>query len=149
VLCLLPLLVAGCASRAGSGGDQTAASSPGSTSAQPDATTAVPSGEDALLITVDAGDGTEPASYTLACAAGAPSTLPDAAAACDHLRGLDDPFAPLPADQLCTQQYDGPQTARITGRWAGADVRLELSRTDGCRISQWDQLRPLLPGPVG
>ena len=56
MLCLLPLLVAGCAS--GSGGGQTAASSAGSSSAQPDATTGVPSGEDALLITVDAGDGT-------------------------------------------------------------------------------------------
>jgi hypothetical protein len=102
-----------------------------------------------VVITVDAGDGTEPTTYTLVCAPGGSSTLPDAAAACEHLRGLDDPFAPLPAGRICSQQYGGPQTARITGRWAGADVRLELSRTDGCRISQWDRLGPLLPGPVG
>jgi hypothetical protein len=27
-------------------------------------------------------------------------------------------------------------------------VDLQLSRTDGCRISQWDRLGALLPGPV-
>jgi hypothetical protein len=37
----------------------------------------------------------------------------------------------------------------VTGRWAGEPVDLQLSRTDGCRISQWDRLGALLPGPVG
>ena len=46
---------------------------------------------------------------------------------------------------LCTQQYGGPQTAHVTGRWSGEPVDLELTRVDGCRISQWDSLGPLLP----
>ena len=74
---------------------------------------------------------------------------PTPEAACEHLKGMDDPFAPLPADVVCTEQFGGPQTAHVLGRWNGEPVDLELSRTDGCRISQWDSLGPLLPGPVG
>jgi hypothetical protein len=33
----------------------------------------------------------------------------------------------------------------VLGLWNGEDVDLELSRTDGCRISQWDGLVPLVP----
>ena len=74
---------------------------------------------------------------------------PAPAAACGALAGVRDPFAPLPADVVCTEVYGGPQTARITGTYRGARVDLALSRTDGCRIAQWDRLGPLLPGPVG
>ena len=45
----------------------------------------------------------------------------------------------------CTEQYGGPQTAHVVGRWSGEPVDLELSRVDGCRISQWDALVPLVP----
>jgi hypothetical protein len=58
---------------------------------------------------------------------------------------MDDPFAPVPEDAICTQVYDGPQTARVTGRWRGEPVDLELGRNNGCRIAQWDSLGPLLP----
>jgi hypothetical protein len=105
-----------------------------------------------LVVEQDAGDGAAPQRWTLVCG-DAPGSAggdhPDAEAACAHLRELDEPFAPLPDDQLCTQQYGGPQTARITGTWRGEPVDLELSRVDGCRIGQWDGLGPLLPGPVG
>ena len=73
----------------------------------------------------------------------APTPTPQAA--CAHLAGMDDPFAPLPDDVACTEQYGGPETAHVTGRWGGEPVDLELSRTDGCRIAQWDCLGPLLP----
>ena len=105
-------------------------------------------GEDTLTITVDPGDGSEPATYTLSCAP-VGGTLPDATAVCAHLQQLDQPFAPVPDDAMCSQQYGGAQTARVSGRWHGQDVDLQLSRTDGCRISQWDDLGPLLPGRVG
>ncbi len=98
-----------------------------------------------LTITVDPGDGRAVQEYTLACTGGPQGTLPDPRAACDHLATLDEPFAPLPADAVCTEQYGGPQTARVVGTWAGEPVDLALSRTDGCRISQWDSLGPLLP----
>ena len=74
---------------------------------------------------------------------------PDAEAACEQLKAMEDPFAPLPADVVCTEQFGGPQTAHVLGRWNGEPVDLELSRTDGCRISQWDALAPLLPPPAG
>ena len=48
---------------------------------------------------------------------------------------------------MCAQVYDGPQTAHVTGRWRGEPVDLQLARNDGCHISQWDGLGPLLPGP--
>jgi hypothetical protein len=138
-LLLLPLLVlTACAAQPGGGG----ASPPTGTS------DAAQSGND-LRITIDRGDGREPEEYTLACAGTAGGSLPDAQAACDHLAGVDGPFAPIPGDAVCTQVYGGPQTAHVTGVWDGQQVDLELSRVDGCRITQWDALGPVLPGPVG
>ena len=134
-LSLLLLLVA-CAG--GSAGDQAAAPS-----------SAAPVDADQLLVEIDRGNGSEPERYTLTCTDPVAGDLPDAAAACAHLRGMTDPFAQPASDVVCTEQFGGPQTARVTGRWAGADVDLRLSRSNGCRISQWDGLGPLLPGPVG
>jgi hypothetical protein len=73
----------------------------------------------------------------------------------DHLQVIVAPAtAPSPRPTgsggvACTQQYGGPQTANVLGRWAGEPVDVVLSRTDGCRITQWDGLGPLLPGTVG
>ena len=105
---------------------------------------------DVLVVEQDAGDGSPPQRWTLRCSRdGAAGDHPDPDGACAHLSGLDDPFAPLPADRVCTEQYGGPQTARVTGSWRGEQVDLRLSREDGCAISQWDSLGPLLPGTVG
>ena len=137
---LAPLaLLTGCAASGGAG--DTAA-----TSGQTDGPA---QGDHDLLVVVDLGDGTAPERWTLTCAGTASGTHPDADAACTHLKGLADPFAPLPADAVCTQVYGGPETARVSGVWQGEPVELELSRTDGCRIAQWDDLGPLLPPPAG
>ncbi len=138
--CIGVLLLAGCAEPAGSGADDTASPS---TSASADAV------ENDLMIVLDRGDGTAPERYTVTCGEAPDGDHDDAAAACAHLEGLDEPFAPLPTDMACTEQYGGPETARISGRWHAEDVDLELSRTDGCRISQWDSLGPLLPPVEG
>ena len=132
------LLLAGCAGTAGGGSD--AGSSTSASASQAD---------NELTIVLDRGDGTEPERYTLTCDGTPDGEHPDAAAACAHLEGLDDPFAPLPTDMACTEQYGGPETATITGRWTAADVDVELSRTDGCRISQWESLGPVLPPVEG
>jgi hypothetical protein len=105
--------------------------------------------DDDLLVTADRGDGSPPEEWTLSCLGVVAGTHPEAEAACAHMTGLDDPFAPLADGMACTEQFGGPQTARVTGRWDGEPVDLELSRTDGCRIAQWDSLGPLLPIPVG
>jgi hypothetical protein len=47
--------------------------------------------------------------------------------------------------RACTQIYGGPQTARVSGRIKGSDVDRRLSRTDGCRISDWERAAPLIP----
>ena len=108
-----------------------------------------PQADDDLLVHLDRGNGTPAEDWTLSCLAPVQGTHPEAEAACAHLAGLADPFAPLPGDVVCTEQFGGPQTARVTGRWGGAAVDLELSRADGCLIARWDGLGPLLPIPVG
>ena len=102
-----------------------------------------------LQVDFDRGDGTEPESWTLTCVGNASGSHPEAEAACAHLAGMADPFAPLPADRVCTEQYGGPQTAHVIGRWQGQPVDLQLSRVDGCAITQWDSLVPLVPAEVG
>jgi hypothetical protein len=134
------LLTAGCAGSAGDGG-----SAAGSSTDPGDISRA----ENDLVVRIDRGDGSPPESWTLTCAGTAEGTLPDAAAACAHLQGMAEPFAPIPDGVACTEQYGGPQSAHVAGQWAGQPVDLELTRVDGCRISQWDGLGPLLPGPVG
>ena len=104
---------------------------------------------DVVVVEQDLGDGSPPTRWTLVCAGQVEGDHPEAEAACAHLAGLDEPFAPLPADQVCTEQYGGPETARITGTWGGEPVDLVVTRTNGCEISQWEGLRPLLSEPVG
>jgi hypothetical protein len=144
LLALLALLTA-CASddgaAPGSGADGT--SEPGTESG---AAGGISRAENDLVIDVDLGDGSEPQSWTLTCAGSADGSHPDAAAACAHLQDLEEPFASLPEDVVCTEQFGGPQRAHVTGVWGGEPVDLELSRTNGCLISQWDSLGPLLPG---
>jgi len=98
-----------------------------------------------LVVEYDAGDGSPLESWSLTCVGSVSGSHPDAEAACAHLAGLENPFTPLPSDVVCTEQYGGPQSAHVAGLWGGEPVDVELSRVDGCRISQWDALGPLLP----
>ncbi|NEK96151.1 hypothetical protein GCU67_18555 [Modestobacter muralis] len=129
------------------GGSSTA----GDASAQTSSSAAVPSGpaDGELVVELVPGPGEAAQTYELSCAVTPAGDLPDPAAACAQLSGQPDPFAALSGDTMCTQLFGGPQTARVSGRWAGEPVDLELSRTDGCRIAQWDRLGALLPGPTG
>ena len=87
--------------------------------------------------------GAAPSRWTLTCDP-AGGDHPDPEAACRALAATAEPFAPVPDDALCTQQYGGPQTATVRGTYRGEAVDLALSRVDGCRISQWDALGALL-----
>jgi hypothetical protein len=142
---LLALLTACASGGAGSGGD---AAAPTTDTTDPAAGGGIQQADNDLQIEVDRGDGTEPESWTLTCVGFVEGSHPDAEAACEQLKAMDDPFAPLPADVMCTEQYGGPATARILGRWNGEPVDLELSLTDGCRIDQWHRLSVLVPVPV-
>ncbi|MGV9989395.1 SSI family serine proteinase inhibitor [Streptomyces sp. NPDC003374] len=104
---------------------------------------------DHLVVTVrHAGQGRD-GTYELYCHPGGGSH-PDARGACQVLDGNTrwgrDPFAPVPDGSLCTMQYGGPATARVTGSWAGRPVDATYGRGDGCEIARWDRLVPLLPG---
>jgi hypothetical protein len=92
-----------------------------------------------LTIIVTSGPGGDAVTWTLSCDPPA-GTHPDPAAACTALDAARDPFAPVPADMMCTQQYGGPEQATITGTWRGERVDASYSRTDGCEIARWGKL---------
>jgi len=107
-----------------------------------------PAVQDQLRVTVtDAGDGRD-GTYELECAPSG-GTHPEAADACARLDELSadgrDPFAPSPSGVQCTMQYGGPATAHITGTWHGRPVDATYKRTDGCEMSRWQGLVPVLP----
>lgn len=55
-----------------------------------------------------------------------------------------------PADQVCTEQYGGPDVATITGTIDDEQVDAAVDRTNGCGISDWDDLlSDLLPPALG
>ena len=98
-----------------------------------------------LVVQYDPGDGSPVETWTLTCVGSVEGSHPQAEQACERLRSLEQPFAPLPSDAICTEQYGGPQTAQVTGLWRGEPVDLALARSNGCFISQWDSLVPLVP----
>ncbi|WP_328398964.1 subtilase-type protease inhibitor [Streptomyces sp. NBC_00390] len=104
---------------------------------------------DRLTVTVsETGNLRTNGTFQLECGP-AGGTHPAAEPACARLDELArdglDPFAPSPQDQMCTQQSGGPASARITGIWRGRQVDSSFSRTDGCEISRWQSLEPVLP----
>jgi len=137
-LAVLPLLVAGC----GSGTDETV--TPQAPASESGATVTT----DLTIVSDDGAGKTE--TWTLTCDP-AGGTHPDAAAACAALAS-DKGAKAIPAvakDMMCTQQYGGPQTAKITGTWKGQAVNASFSRTNGCEISRWTALKGLLPDAGG
>ncbi len=55
-----------------------------------------------------------------------------------------------PQDQVCTEQYGGPDVATITGTIDDQAVNTTVDRANGCGISDWDDLlADLLPPAVG
>ena len=101
-----------------------------------------------LQIEVDLGDGSAPLTWTLTCVGFVEGSHPAGAGGLRPPGRHGAPFAPLPEDVVCSQQYGGPETARVLGRWGGEPVELDLSRVDGCRIAQWDSLVPVVPAPA-
>ncbi|MEU1364922.1 SSI family serine proteinase inhibitor [Streptomyces sp. NPDC005803] len=74
---------------------------------------------------------------------------PAAQQACDRLTQLAgesaDPFEPVSRSAMCTQQFGGAATARVTGTWQGRTIDSTFERTNGCEIGRWNSLRPVLP----
>ncbi len=105
--------------------------------------------ENDLIVEMDGGNGAPVERFTLVCGASVEGTHPDARAACEHLAGMADPFAPIPDDAMCTEIYGGPQTATVTGTLRGERIDARFSRSNGCEIARWDRLAWLLGRPRG
>jgi hypothetical protein len=86
----------------------------------------------------------QPRAGRVRCKAGDSSP---ACTAVGRLRVAD--FAPVPDNVACTQQYGGPDIASVTGTLRGERIDAEFSRTDGCEISRWDGVAPLLEAATG
>jgi subtilisin inhibitor-like len=69
---------------------------------------------------------------------------PHPEAACAAVRKNATALQPVRADMACTQQYGGPERARVQGAVDGTPVSAELTRANGCEIARWDSLAPLL-----
>ncbi len=93
--------------------------------------------------------GVKARAATLTC----PATEQDAQAACEQLESLEDPFAPVPRDALCTKVFGGPEQITAYGTWEGQAVNTKFVRTNGCEIDRYAAvapvLLPLLGGPGG
>lgn len=102
-----------------------------------------------LTVTLDETGEGETRTWTLTCAP-AGGDHPDPEAACEALaRGGLDAFEPTPRDVACTEQWGGPQRATVTGTVDGTRVDAEFSRINGCEISRWETLAPLLGSTGG
>ena len=66
--------------------------------------------------------------------------------ACAELARIENPFAPPRIDEICTEQYGGPEEAEVTGTHRGEPVSYKLARTNGCEIGRFERLSFLLPG---
>jgi hypothetical protein len=56
---------------------------------------------------------------------------------------------PPPIRRICTQIYGGPQTARVRGVVGDTRIDRRFSRRNGCEISDWTRVEPLLPRFAG
>ena len=102
-----------------------------------------------LTIVLDEnGDGAT-RTFTLTCDP-AGGDHPDAEAACAALAaGGIAAFAPTPPDVACTEIWGGPQVATVDGTVDGERVIATFTRANGCEISRWDALAPLLGSAGG
>jgi hypothetical protein len=106
--------------------------------ALPAAAPAGSSGTELRITLWPRGKGGSPYRWVLRCNP-ADGTLPDRRVACAKLNRTPRPFAPVPPNTACTEQYGGPAEARVTGRYRGRRVWAHFNRADGCRIARWDK----------
>jgi hypothetical protein len=68
--------------------------------------------------------------------------------ACVAVRAVGELAGGPDAEQMCTQQYGGPQEATLVGTIDGEPVDTRVTRSDGCGITLWNCLQALLGEPV-
>lgn len=102
-----------------------------------------------LTVSVKQAAEGEPMEYILECTpdgVGEKTNLRNAEGACAAVMSLGVEFFTEKRDpnQMCTQQYGGPQTAEIWGTIDGQRVSASFSATDGCEIARWTAMEAVL-----
>ncbi|GAB3553732.1 hypothetical protein GCM10027404_26800 [Arthrobacter tumbae] len=120
----------------------------------PKPTPSLPSDPDAvgtamLAISIKPTPESQPTEYLLECTPdgiGETTTVPNPEAACAAVKRLGAAFFNAQPDpnQMCTQQYGGPQTATVKGTVDGHRVYASFAATDGCEIARWNALETIL-----
>jgi hypothetical protein len=92
-----------------------------------------------LTVTYAAAQDAPARTYALDCAPAGSDP------ACERLVEIGGPVRAVPAEQMCSMIYGGPQTARVTGWWRGRAVAEDYRRTNGCEVARWERMIPALP----
>ena len=95
----------------------------------------------ALVATIAVEDGTGSVTGYLTDPAPVIAALANSDAAGLLVNGADE-------QQACTEQYGGPDVARIRGTIGSSAIDVTVDRADGCGIADWDLLQPMLPLPL-
>lgn len=101
--------------------------------------------KDSLTVTVKASAEAPAKTWTLTCDP-VGGDHPKAEQACASLGKAEEPFKPVPADQMCTEIYGGPEIATVKGTWRGEPVDTTFTRKNGCELNRWAKLAPLFGG---
>jgi hypothetical protein len=92
-----------------------------------------------LVVDGDGSGGQAPKEIEVRCEEAQDSAL------CTDVASLTaEDFEPTPQNTACTQQYGGPQTARVTGTLNGETIDARFSREQGCEIARWDAVVAVL-----
>jgi len=111
------LAVVVCAALAGCGGDEDEAAAP----------VPQPAGGNALSVVVT-GAASQPIRMALHCGG-----------TCDR-KAVREAIAPRDPATACTQQYGGPERAKVSGTFDGKPVDVVITREDGCGIAAYETL---------
>ncbi len=125
------------------GGPATATASPTPSSS------AIPDGTVDLTVSIKSTAEAQSEDYVLSCSDNAvdpATTLFNGQGACARVLELGTEFFQAKPDpnKMCTQQYGGPQTAKVSGTINDQQVSATFSLTDGCEISRWAAMEPVL-----
>jgi hypothetical protein len=100
----------------------------------------------------------EPVTYTITCLGDTATLAPPVEGLSDQgaCRALADPDVQTllvegpPDDRICTEIYGGPDEASLVGTIDDQPVDAVISRENGCRIDDWDNvLAGILPTAIG
>jgi hypothetical protein len=144
LLCAAALLtgLTGCGDETANGPSSGNPSGTGSSAAVPGAAATT-----ALTVLVDDGEGT--VTWLLTCDP-VGGDHPEAEAACRALdRSGAKALPPVPRGRLCTQVFQGPEVASISGTWKGQRVDSRFNLRNGCEVGRWKALTGLLPAIGG